>query len=431
MLETAAPRISVFKPLPWQIPAWKDKTFTQLLTGSAGGGKSRLAAEKLHGYLLKYPGANGVMLRKTRESVLNSIVLFYQGLIVGNDPRVKWKPTYNRFEYQNGSMLMYGGMKNKDQREQIRSFGLEGGLDIVWMEEATSFVEDDFNELLARMRGTAAPWQQIILTTNPDQPQHWIYKRLIQAGEAAVYYSKALDNTHNPSQYIDILNRMTGVLYDRLVLGRWVQAEGAVYSTFSDEIHVLNDLPDDPPMYYKRFIGAQDWGYTNPGVFQVWGIDSDGRMTLVEEIYKSRELIGWWKKRVKERCDHYGVEVVMCDPAEPAYIEEFSAEGIPAMAANNEIGPGIQRVQRRLKVADDGRPRLYVYRGACAEIDPALETSKKPTSTLAEFPAYVWAKGADGKPNKEIPVDDANHGLDCTRYATNYLDANEGDWSIW
>jgi len=33
-----------------------------------------------------------------------------------------------------------------------------------WVEEANALVEDDYNEVLPRMRGTAAPWRQIILT---------------------------------------------------------------------------------------------------------------------------------------------------------------------------------------------------------------------------------------------------------------------------
>jgi glutaryl-CoA dehydrogenase len=50
------------------------------------------------------------------------------------------------------------------------------------MEEANRFTEDDFNEILARLRGTAAPWRQVMLTTNPGAPTHWIKRRLIDQG---------------------------------------------------------------------------------------------------------------------------------------------------------------------------------------------------------------------------------------------------------
>ncbi len=155
----AGRRVAIFRPLPWQVPAWRDTSSVVLLTGSAGGGKSRLAAEKLHAYCLRYPGAMALMLRKTRESMVNSSVLFMARQVIGDDPQVVHLPSRHRFEYANGSILAYGGMADEAQREQIRSIGQDGGLDIAWMEEASRFSEADFNELLPRMRGKAAPWR--------------------------------------------------------------------------------------------------------------------------------------------------------------------------------------------------------------------------------------------------------------------------------
>lgn len=81
-----------------------------LLTGAAGGGKSNLAAEKLHGFCLRYPGAMALMLRKTRESMTSSTVLFMERAVIGHDPNVVHVVSKARFEYSNGSILAYGGM---------------------------------------------------------------------------------------------------------------------------------------------------------------------------------------------------------------------------------------------------------------------------------------------------------------------------------
>ena len=145
--------LAPFNPLPWQVEPWRDKSKVLLLTGSAGGGKSRLAAEKIHAFMKKYPGATGLMLRKTRESMTNSTVLFMESVVMKGDLSVEHIASKKRFEYSNGSILAYGGMKDKQQRQQVRSVGQDGGLDIAWMEEATAFDEDDFNELLPRLRG--------------------------------------------------------------------------------------------------------------------------------------------------------------------------------------------------------------------------------------------------------------------------------------
>ncbi|MEK6195791.1 MAG: phage terminase large subunit [Deltaproteobacteria bacterium] len=169
-----------YLPLPWQLAPLADQARVVLMTGSAGGGKSRTAAEKLHAFLLKYPGATGLMLRKIKEHAGKSIVPFFEHLVA--DDSVVKRISGSMFRYANGSVLYWGGMQEASQREGIRSMGKEGGLEMIWLEEAHQFSEQDFNELLARLRGVHSPWRQIILTTNPDAPTHWIYKRLIQDG---------------------------------------------------------------------------------------------------------------------------------------------------------------------------------------------------------------------------------------------------------
>ncbi len=415
--------VADFTPLPWQIAPWQDKSHTILLTGSAGGGKSQAAGEKMHAYMKAFPGAMGLMLRKTRQSMTNSTVLFMDRTVIGADSGVRHLQSKRRFEYSNGSILAYGGMLNEEQREQVRSIGQRGGVDIAWMEEATKFVEDDFNEVLARMRGRAAPWRQIILSTNPDTRTHWIYKRLIEGGEANVYYSTAMDNPHNPSDYLDMLARLTGVLGLRLRDGRWVQAEGAVYD-YSSELHLIDPFPI--PFGWRR-IRAVDFGYTNPFVCQWWAIDNDGRMYLYREIYRTQTLV---EDHAKEICrvstingEDERIETTVCDhDAEGrATLERY---GVPVVAARKSISAGIQKVQARLRKAGDGKPRIFVFRGATVAADSELVTRKKATSTEEEFPAYSWPEGKDGKPYKEVPIDADNHGMDAMRYAVMHIDGD-------
>ena len=417
---------STFAPLGWQVAPWRCKAGVMLLTGSAGGGKSYLAAFKLHAFCLMYPGAMALMLRKTRESMTNSTVLFMDRGIINGATTVTHYPSKHRFEYANGSILAYGGMADDQQREQIRSIGQDGSVDVVWMEEATGFTENDYNEVTARIRGRAASWRQIILTTNPDTPSHWIYKRLIQGGEAAVFYSGAIDNTYNPLDYIGNLARLTGVLGLRLRDGQWIQAEGAVYDEFSNELHVVDEYD---PAAIKRHVAGVDWGFTNPGVIHVYAIDGDGRMILVREVYRTKQLIDWWTAKAQELRDEYGIEAFHCDPAEPAYIEQFARAGIPVLAAINDIRPGIDAVKQRLKVADDGRPRLQFLRTANTDTDSDLEFAKRPTGVLDEITAYVWPKSAEGRPIKEVPVKENDHAMDTMRYAV--MGADNAPWLMW
>ena len=417
---------SVFRPLDWQVAPWRCKRRVMLLTGSAGGGKSYLAGHKLHAYCLKYPGAMALMLRKTRDSMTNSTVLFMERNIIASASTVVHWPSKHRFEYTNGSILAYGGMADDKQREQIRSIGQDGSVDVVWMEEATGFTESDYNEVTARLRGKAAGWRQIVLTTNPDTPTHWIYKRLIQGGEASVFYSGAIDNTYNPSDYIDTLRSLTGVLGKRLRDGEWIQAEGAVYDEFSDPVHVVDAFDFGR---VQRYVAGVDWGFTNPGVISVWAVDGDGRMTLIDETYQTRKLIDWWTAEARRLRDKYGIEAFHCDPAEPAYITQFQQADVPALAAINDIVPGINAVKQRLAVAPDGRPRIQFLRTSRPVLDAALEDAKQPTCILDEIVSYQWPKAADGKPVKEIPVDANNHGMDTMRYAV--MGIANTPWLLW
>jgi hypothetical protein len=171
----------------------------------------------------------------------------------------------------------------------------------------------------------------------------------------------------------------------------------------------------------KLVFSSVDWGFTNPGVMQVWAVDGDGRMYLVHEVYRTGKLIEWWAERGRAIKAHFGPECFVCDPSEPAYIERFIRSGLYAVPANNDVAPGIQEVQSRLAVQPDGRPRLMMYAGALADRDESLVEARKPCCTREELDVYSWPKGADGRPVKEVPVKVNDHGADAMRYACMWL----------
>lgn len=432
--------VASFKPLPWQVDPWRDKSRVVICTGSAGGGKSRLGSEKLHGYCMKYPGAVGIGLRKAREYASKSVVFALKAAVGWpNNPYVKYLASDMMFEYKNGSRIFIAGMKDDAQRQALRSINGNGSVDFVWGEEANALYEDDHNELLARLRGTAAGWRQIFYTTNPDHPRHWIKRRLIDAGEGSVYFSRAADNFYNPEEYIDVLNSLTGVLKLRLADGQWVQAEGAVYNEFSDQHHTCDAF--EIPSGWRK-IRSIDFGYTNPFVCQWWAMDHDGRLFRYRELYMTKKTVAvhadvikrvetglsineWNELSYEERDNAWRQKgeyiehtVADHDAEDRATLEE---NGIATTAAYKAISPGIQEIRERLKIAGDGKPRLKLVRNAVVELDEELEKARKPCDTIQEMPVYSWPKDVDGKPIKEVPVDEHNHGADAMRYAVMYF----------
>lgn len=411
--------IAPYQPLPWQIAPWKDKSSILLLAGPAGTGKSRLAAEKVHGYLMKYPGATGLIVRKTRQSMLNSTVLFLERTIIGRDPRVKHKASEHRFEYANGSILAYGGMADEEQREQIRGIGIDAGVDICWMEEAVRFVENDANEIFGRMRGKAAPWQQVILSTNPGPPSHWINQRLILGGEASVYdKARPQDNPYNPQAYLAMLERLTGILGMRLREGKWVQAEGLVYDSF--DLDNLTDDDFDPEQPFE--LGIDD-GYVDPRA--ILFIQRKGAEIIVfDEIYETRKLAeqhvrailtkcaGWYGKEIPQAlsledagvwCRSNGVqlpEIAIYSPNAKELQGRLRRADIPARKANDDVIQGIQSV-RELICDGNGVRTLKVNRRCRNLIREMTE-------------GYVYPEGT--KRDNEKPQDGNDHAPEALRY---------------
>lgn len=400
--------IAPYKPLPWQVEPWRDTSLILLLTGGGGGGKSRLAGEKMHGLMQRYPGAMGLMIRKTRESMTNSTVLFMKTAVISNDPQVVHKEQKHRFEYTNGSMLAYGGMANEEQREQIRSIGQKGGLDFVWVEEANRLSESDFNELLGRMRGSAAPFRQLILTTNPDAPTHWINKRLIIGKQATVYYSKAMNNPHNPADYIQTLGLLTGVQKLRIVDGQWVQAEGIVIDNFDPEVHVTEEAEYNPDG--GAIIWGADDGYAygsgpgtesyHPRVILLGQKTPMGGLNIFAEYVKA--LVPRHEDSIKEvmEWNYRQPEIAYVDSAAAMFRAVFSTLGIMNMASTHNVEEGVKNVQRMF--ADGQGVRLLHIHPRCKHLIQELQSYRRDPVT-----------------NKILKVDD--HTIDALRYMAYHL----------
>lgn len=407
----------VYEPLPWQVEPYRDahalKIPILLLTGSAGGGKSRLAAEIVHRFMLTASRpATGLVLRKAREFAGKSIVPFMRYAVIGNDRRVEYKKGDMTFEYDNGSHLYVGGMKDDMQREAIRSIGSDGALDIVWMEEANAFTEEDFSELLGRMRGRAHDYAQIVLTTNPDAPNHWINRRLIIGQQAQVYYSGAKDNRYNPPWYADNLEMMTGTLYERLVLGHWVQAEGAILDNFS--VKPGDNVTEEAE--YNLAKGSIFWG-GDDGYALGGGTGTESyhprAVVLAQrnhlggvDVFAEYEKAGVYDHHMTiDDISQWGYpkpEAAAIDSAAPMWIATlYSDYDIYAVGATHPVSEGIKLL--RQMICDGRGVRLIRIHPRCKRLIACLQSYR--------YSEHSTAKGGEPTPLK---IDD--HLPDALRY---------------
>jgi hypothetical protein len=182
-------------------------------------------------------------------------------------------------------------------------------------------------------------------------------------------------------------------------------------------VHLIrrDELADYGLAEPKRHVGGVDWGWTNPGVLTVAAVGGDGQVGIVHEVYRTRQGREWWIAQAQELQRRYAVDVWVCDPSEPEYIDAFANAGLNAVKAVNDILPGVTAIQDLLAPDNEGRVRWVVVDDANQDPDPALLDESRPTSAVQEIDSYVWAKSPiTGR--KEKPVDADNHGLDTWRY---------------
>jgi phage terminase large subunit len=144
--------------------------------------------EKVHLFLMNYAGARGLIVRKTRASMTESVLVTFESHVAtaGCTLTNQQRRTRTAYDYVNGSSLVVGGMDNPDRLMSTE-------YDIIAVFEATELTEDDWEKLTTRLRNGKAPYQQIIADCNPAAPSHWL-KRRADRGQMAVFPSTHKDN---------------------------------------------------------------------------------------------------------------------------------------------------------------------------------------------------------------------------------------------
>jgi PBSX family phage terminase large subunit len=409
---------------------WRCRDAEVLIPGAAGTGKSRGVLEKVHLYLLKYPKARGLIVRKTRASMTESVLVTFEThvAVAGCNITNQQRRTRTAYDYTNGSSLVVGGLDNPDRLMSTE-------YDIIAVFEATELTEDDWEKLTTRLRNGKGPYQQIIGDCNPSAPSHWL-KRRADRGQVTTFPSTHKDNpmlwdgskwTKRGEAYLATLGSLTGHRRARLLDGKWAAAEGLVYPEFDASTHVITTrvISDS----WRRIVSI-DFGYVHPFVAQWWAIDEDGRMYLYRELYRSQRIVADHAKQILELSKGERIDAFISDhDAEDR--ATLAAAGIQTIAADKDHRTGRDAVHARLRVQDDGRPRLFIMADCTVETDAVLYGKKRPTSTLAEFDSYIYPPGKDGKADKEEPVKECDDGMDAMRYAVMYLDSPNRSHGAW
>lgn len=290
-----------------------------------------------------------------------------------------------------------------------------------YVDEITVIPEEFFTQLLGRMSVKGA---QLFGTTNPDNPAHWLKRRFLdritELTDWRRFHFTLKDNPSLTPEYIESISReFTGLWYRRFIQGEWVAAEGAIYSMWDQDIHVV-PWQDLPPMRRLLAVGV-DYGTTNPtaavilGIADVlddygrrvdcrlyavdeWGHNPAQTSTRLTDQQLSEGFRTWLAGEHLPYKTALEPEWVFLDPAAASFQVQLQEDGVRNLRhADNSVSYGIGTVASLLASGH-------------------LFTTTRTPSLNQEIPGYSWDTKATDK-GEDKPVKVADHWLDAFRYA--------------
>jgi len=363
-----------------------------VLQGGAGSGKTwagvlkamRLAAqgERSRGMIVapSYP--------QLQQAVIPHLISLAGkfGLLYSWD----WNKQQNHIKLASGSEIW---LRSADNPSALL------GADLAWCvgDEVGLWKKLSYDYLMGRLRQRGHTHQAAFTFT--PKGMNWCYERLGVARKGLhIVRATTYDNVFLGSDYHERLKREYGEgsqLWRQEVLGEYVAWEGLVYPQFSVDTHVT-ELPED--LKLVRVVGAADWGWSNPGVLLVLGLDTEDNVYVLDEVYeRNQQVAEWWAPEALKLSAQHNVTEWYCDPSEPANISAFNRAGVSAEAANNSVIPGISAVAGRVA-------------------NRTLRIAPHCVNTIKEMQTYCWKRRADGETVKDTPEKLNDHAMDALRY---------------
>lgn len=386
---------------------WRDTRRYVCLKGGRGSKKSCTVCLRWVYFIMKYPLANLVVVRRYFNTHRDSTFAQLKWAINRLGVKHLWKATMNPLELTylpTGQKILFRGF---DDAQSITSITVETGyLNFVWIEEAFQCSnEDEFNKLDMSIRGALPDgyFKQIVFSFNPWSENIWIKKRFFDAYDAGdtknigCYTTTYMCNEFLGQDDRDIFEEMKEKnprRYKIEGLGNWGISQGLVYSNWEElefdvqELRLKLDAQDMP--VYKELYGL-DWGFSNdPTAFvAVLASEKTREIFIYDEMYKYRQTNDMIARDLKAK--GYDKCLIMADSSEPKSIEEVRLKGIqrirPAVKGPDSVRAGIQKLQEY---------HIYVH--------------PRCVNTIIELNNYAWDVDKDGRTLNE-PIDSFNHCL--------------------
>lgn len=361
--------------------------------GAKGGGKSWLVRCREISRRLKYPGTQGLIVRRTYPELrANHIVKMFQEYPVLND----W---YNKAEkiiyYPNGSTTEFSYLKNTDD---VYTYQGREYQDIT-VDEITQHEEEVFKTLRSSLRtSTAGIKPTVFLTGNPGGIGHGWIKRIFvdrnfREGEnpadfafvqAFVTDNKALMDAD--PEYVKRLEDLPEHLRKAYLEGDWNIFAGQMFTMLTPSKHIID--PIKLPTGTQYFAGY-DYGYNHPFAFVLCALTPAGEYFVVSHI----------RERFVEVADQAGLMLKMLEGRNRVIvyaghdifnkesgktIEDqlldagFARSGHSIVRAAIDHVNGVAELRKVFSLKPDGVPHLRFFRNAQPVYDCIAEQQIDP-----------------------------------------------------
>ena len=277
--------------------------------------------------------------------------------------------------YLNGNLVEFISI---DQPDKIR--GRKRNL--LYINEANELFFEDWQQLIFRTDG------KIILDYNPSDAFHWIYDKVIPRDDAEFFQTTYLDNPFLDDTIRQEITRLkdTDEDYWRIYgLGERGTSRATIF-----QFHIAEEPRG------KVIAMGMDFGFTNDPTALVRVTEEDGNLYIEELLYHTNLT----NRDISEKFQELGLtryDEIWADSAEPKSIEELHRMGWnvkPTAKGKDSIMAGIDILKRY---------KIFV--------------TKNSKNLIKEFQNYKWQEDKNGNLLNR-PVDNFNHGIDATRYAT-------------
>ena len=265
---------------------YRSDAFINIAHGSVRSGKTIAATWRFLAFICSSPYDEFMISGKTRDTIERNVVRDLIRMVEGKLP-YKYRKFDNYLDIA-GKRIWLIGFSDEGATEKVRGMTVGGW----YADELTSASKSTVEMAITRCSVDGA---QMFWTMNPESPYHFIYtdyitnQELLDSGTVKCWHFTLEDNLHLSKRYIEELkrvNRKSQVNYKRNILGQWVIAEGVIYDSFDENVHVFHD---DLSETFDETNICCDYGVSTVTTFGVMGIVKDtkegNKYYLQEETY--------------------------------------------------------------------------------------------------------------------------------------------------